>query len=198
LGGSMPRITKRARDALITKGNGATLRDDDLRGFACRLNGNGSISYYIEYRAGRGRVFSLRRLVIGRHGPFTPEEARQAKELLAQVACGRDPAGELALRKREPTIRDLLMDTLERHWRTKSKASTVKSFVLVSCGLLVENAWWAEAPFACLKRNRDLAMYLSQDMRSPFSPTTRANGYSRIPNATAHSANPPSAMRGTV
>jgi integrase len=134
----MPGINKRAIDALIARRERAILRDDELRGFACRLNRNGSVSYYIEYRAGRGRRFPVRRFVIGRHGPFTPDEARQrAKTLLAQVACGRDPARELALRQSEPTIRDLLVDTLERHWRPKSKASTVKSFEDIINGRLI-------------------------------------------------------------
>jgi hypothetical protein len=132
------RITKRSIDALLSAEEPAIIRDDELRGFGCRVNKDGSASYFVEYRAGRGRGFPVRRLVIGRHGPFAPEQAHQrAKALLAEVAVGGDPAAERANAKKEPMVADLLTETLERHWRPKRKVSTVVSFEQIIAGRLI-------------------------------------------------------------
>jgi integrase len=83
----------------------------------------------VEYRAGRGRGFPTRRLSIGKHGALTPEEARQhAKQILAQVAGGADPASVRAARKKEPTVKDVLVLALEQHWKPKRRQSTSKAF----------------------------------------------------------------------
>lgn len=129
LGGIVPRITKRLVDGLGPNDIGRVIRDDELTGFAIRLNADGSRTYLVEYRAGRGRGFPTRRLSIGRHGALTPDEARQrAKQILAQVAYGEDPATARAARKKEPTVRDILILALEQHWKPKRKPSTARAF----------------------------------------------------------------------
>ena len=87
----MPRISKRTVDALIASGApGDLIRDDDVKGFQVRLNANGSVSYLVEYRAGRGRGFPVRRPVLGHHGALTPDQARSlAKNTLATRARRR-------------------------------------------------------------------------------------------------------------
>jgi integrase len=128
-GGSVPKITKRLVDGLGPEDVGRIIRDEELTGFAVRLNADGSRTYLVEYRAGRGRGFPTRRLSIGRHGALTPDEARQkAKQILAQVAHGEDPAAARTARKKEPTVKDALLTALEQHWKPKRKASTAKSF----------------------------------------------------------------------
>ena len=125
----MARISKRAIDGLISRGTPGILRDDDLTGFGARLNANGSVSYFAEYRAGRGRRFPVRRLVLGKQGPLTPDEARRlAKDTLAQVAKGADPAAERTRRKHEQTIAEWLREVLQRHWKAKRRASTASNF----------------------------------------------------------------------
>src|SRR5215217_4906727 len=127
--GAMPRITKRLVDGLKPEDAGRIVRDDELTGFAVRLNADGSKTYLVEYRAGRGRGFPTRRLSIGKHGALTPEEARQhAKQILAQVAGGADPASVRAARKKEPTVKDVLVLALEQHWKPKRRQSTSKAF----------------------------------------------------------------------
>ncbi len=113
----MGKISKRTVDALIASGApGEVKRDDDVKGFAVRLNANGSISYFAEFRAGRGRAFPVRRVVLGKHGQLTPDQARNlAKNMLARVLAGDDPAAERANRRREMTIADLLRHTLATH-----------------------------------------------------------------------------------
>jgi integrase len=125
----MPRITKRLVDGLGPEDVGRVIRDDELTGFGVRLNADGSKTYLVEYRAGRGRGFPTRRLSIGRHGVLTPEQARQqAKKTLAQVAHGEDPAGARAARAKDPTVKDILLTALEQHWKPKRKPSTAKAF----------------------------------------------------------------------
>jgi Arm DNA-binding domain len=125
----MGKITKRTIDALVTSGKPGVIRDDDLTGFGARLNANGTVSYYAEFRAGRGRGFPIRRVVLGRHGALTPEQARElAKQTLARVVGGADPAAERAARKKEMTVAELLRHALATHWRPKAKSSTAKNF----------------------------------------------------------------------
>ena len=127
--GLMPKITKRFVDGLAGSEAGRIVRDDDLAGFAVRRNGDGTLTYLVEYRAGRGRMFPTRRISLGRHGALTPDEARRAaKQILARVAGGEDPAADRASRRREPTVRDVLMTALEQHWKPKRRASTAKVF----------------------------------------------------------------------
>ena len=78
----MPKLTKRTIDATEIKSSDYVLWDDDLPGFGLRVFKSGKRSYVVQYRAaGRSR-----RVTIGLHGVWTPEEARrEAKVLLGQV-----------------------------------------------------------------------------------------------------------------
>jgi integrase len=126
----MARISKRTIDDLIASGApGDVMRDDDVKGFQARLNGDRTVSYRVEYRAGRGRGFPVRRIVLGKHGTFTPDQARIfARKTLAGVVGGDDPAAERANRRKEITVADILRNALATHWRAKRKPSTVRNF----------------------------------------------------------------------
>jgi integrase len=126
----MAGIFNRTITKLIESGfPGEVIRDDDLKGFQARRNANGSVSYMVEYRAGRGRGFPVRRITLGKHGVLTPNQARSlAKSTLARVLSGHDPAAERANRRKEMTVADLLRHTLATHWQVKSKPSTVRNF----------------------------------------------------------------------
>ena len=65
-------------------------------------------------RAGdRGRTAANRRIVIGRHGPITADQARRrAREILGRVALGEDPAGDRARSRAMPTLREAFEDYL--------------------------------------------------------------------------------------
>jgi Arm DNA-binding domain len=79
----MPSITKRFVDAA---GCGRHY-DDKLPGFGLYVGASGARSYFFEYRPGRGRAVSKRRISIGKHGaPWAPQTARdEALKLLAAV-----------------------------------------------------------------------------------------------------------------
>src|SRR5215470_18915045 len=75
----MPKITKRLADALRPDRNGKDrfvwdAGDGALKGFGVRMKPSGAASYFVQYRNKEGRT---RRLVIGRVGVLTPNEARQ-------------------------------------------------------------------------------------------------------------------------
>src|SRR4051812_12163117 len=91
--GMRAKITKSTVDGAQPAANTLKIYDTEVRGFLLVVTPAGSKSYAIEYRAGTGRAAPMRRMVIGRHGVLTPAEARKlAREKLAQVTGGRDPA----------------------------------------------------------------------------------------------------------
>ncbi|HEX7848400.1 MAG TPA: site-specific integrase [Sphingomonas sp.] len=72
------------------KGRAVFLWDGELRGFGCKVEGAGTKSFVLQYRNAERRK---RRLVIGRYGVVTLEQARDdARIKLGQIAKGEDPA----------------------------------------------------------------------------------------------------------
>lgn len=152
----MAKLTKRAVDALTPPATGQTfLWDGEMRGFGVRALPSGLKAYVLQYRtAGRSR-----RLVLGRHGVLTVEQARNdAREKLVAVTKGHDPAmdrvdagraitlaevcdwylaaaaaGELLGRKRRPIkASTLVMDRsrIEQHIKPLLGARQVRSLTL--------------------------------------------------------------------
>ena len=68
-----------------------TYFDDTLAGFGIRIRAGGSKTYVVQYKIGDKH----RRMVLGAVGAIDAGKARAAaKDLLAMVRLGRDPAGE--------------------------------------------------------------------------------------------------------
>jgi integrase len=93
----MARITKRVVDLLRPDRGGRDVfkwdaGDGALKGFGVRVKPSGAKSYLVQYRNSEGRT---RRLVLGRVGELTPDQARElASDRLKQVRLGRDPSAE--------------------------------------------------------------------------------------------------------
>lgn len=90
----MPKLTKRIVDTLkadITRDIFVWDEGDgSLKGFGIRLKPSGISSYIVQYRNAEGRT---RRMVIGRVGVITPEQARErAREKLTDASAGKDPS----------------------------------------------------------------------------------------------------------
>ncbi len=132
-------LTKKVVDAAEKRGKRYLIWDDELTGFALRVEPTGVKTFVIKYRAeGGGRSAKQRWLVIGRFGALTPDQARKiAKAKLGSVAAGGDPASELQARRREMTIAALI-DVYEKEgcviqrgnrqgepMKTKTKAYTL-------------------------------------------------------------------------
>jgi integrase len=89
----MARLTKRAVDAAEAGSVAAFIWDDEIKGFGLRIAPGGTKSYVLSYRAGRGRNAPQHRITLGKHGAWTPEQARrEARRLLGAIASGDDPA----------------------------------------------------------------------------------------------------------
>ena len=89
----MAKLTKRTVDSLRPNPERDVFAwDGEIRGFGIRVKPTGVKSYLIQYRNTDGRT---RRLVLGKHGTLTAEEARNiARQKLASVARGDDPSAE--------------------------------------------------------------------------------------------------------
>ncbi|MEJ5023000.1 site-specific integrase [Ochrobactrum vermis] len=103
-------LTKRVVDAAQKQDKRFHIWDDELSGFALRVEPSGVKTFVIKYRAnGGGRSAKQHWLTIGRYGPLTPDQARKiAKAKLGSVAAGADPASELQAKRRELTMAALI------------------------------------------------------------------------------------------
>ena len=108
-------LGKRTVEALKPADRPFIAWDDKLTGFGVRVQPSGVRSYLVNYRAdGGGRRAANRRLVIGRHGRVTADQARRlAREALGKVAAGEDPAGERARSRSMPTLREAFGEFLD-------------------------------------------------------------------------------------
>ena len=106
----MQKLTKQIVDGLKpsrvgVKGSYSFAWDQELRGFGVQVKGSGLKTFVVQYRTAEGRS---RRLVIGRYGVMTAEEARrEAKIVLGKIANGIDPAEEKRLAGDTMTVAEL-------------------------------------------------------------------------------------------
>ena len=107
-------LNKKSVDALKPSDKPFIAWDDRLTGFGVRVQPSGVRSYLVNYRAeGGGRRAANRRLVIGRHGRVTAEQARRiAHETLGKVAAGEDPAEGRTRSRSTPTLREAFEEFL--------------------------------------------------------------------------------------
>ena len=93
----MTKLTKQAVDALKpskvgVKGSYSIEWDQELRGFGVKVVASGLKTFVVQYRNAQARS---RRIMIGRYGVMTVEEARrEAKTVLGKIAKGIDPLEE--------------------------------------------------------------------------------------------------------
>ena len=107
-------LNKRNVEALKPANKPYIAWDDRVTGFGLRVQPSGVRSYLVNYRAhGGGRKAANRRLVLGRHGRVTADQARRmAQETLGKVAAGEDPAAGRARSRSVPTLREAFDDYL--------------------------------------------------------------------------------------
>ncbi len=105
-------LTKRTVDALEPEDKPFIAWDDRLTGFGLRVHPSGAKAYLVNYRAGDGgRKAPNKRVVVGRAGRVTPDQARRrAQDLLGRVAAGEDPAGERAEARGLPRLGEACED----------------------------------------------------------------------------------------
>ena len=105
-------LTKRSIEALQPTNKAWIAWDDKLTGFGIRIHPSGAKSFIVNYRAGDGgRKAANKRVVLGRYGQITPDQARRlAQNYLGKIANGDDPAAERAAARGIPTIGDAFED----------------------------------------------------------------------------------------
>jgi hypothetical protein len=150
------RITKSAIDTLPRPERGQQLYfDTDIKGFGVVVGRTAKT--YIAQRNVNGRTV---RVTIGKHGVFTPDEARRdARELLVQMARGENP---VALRRAARTAALTLADAFADFQvaRTGLKDKTLSTYKRMIEGLLGD---WRAKPLAEIngdmiaRRHLDLA-----------------------------------------
>ena len=158
-------LNKRAVDALKPTNKPWIAWDDKLTGFGVRVQPSGTRSYIVNYRAGDGgRKAANRRIVVGRHGRITPEQARRnAQEILGRVAGGEDPAGDRARSRAMPTLREAFEDYLAvGPERKKSTLASYRSTVHRDLGP------WIDRPLDTISR---------KDIEQCFNRLTREAGW---------------------
>lgn len=127
------KIARRTIAAIETPEKPVTYYDDALKGFGFLVRPSGSRSWILEYRPGvGGRGTAKKRVVLGSPETVTPEQARDmAKDLLAKVRLGSDPAAERAEARAADTISEIATEWLSRHVEPKRKAATAKLYSAV-------------------------------------------------------------------
>jgi integrase len=123
----MRKITKRVVDALRPDPRGKDVfqwdaGDGALKGFGIRMKPSGAASFFVQYRNKEGRT---RRLVIGKVGTLTPDEARNlAGDALKAAAKGGDPSAERHAVRGAITVSELC-DLYLADAKNRIKASTL-------------------------------------------------------------------------
>jgi len=109
--------TARITNSAIVKAAPGLLWDTEVKGFGVRIGASGTATFVFQYRLG-GREATARRHSIGRHGDWTPDEARkEARRLGQMVDRGIDPAEEKQRRRREAV--DLAFNKYAEHFAEK-------------------------------------------------------------------------------
>lgn len=100
------KLTKRLIDTTSPADKDLILRDDELKGFHCKITPSGKKVYLLYYRTKDGRE---RRPVIGIHGQISTDHARSiAKDWLFEVNKGRDPSLDKQFIRTSPTLSELV------------------------------------------------------------------------------------------
>ena len=117
----IPKLTRRAVEAIKPNGADTIYWDGELTGFALRIRKSGRKNYVLQTRV-RGK---LRWFTLGQHGRITADEARAAAlEILAQAKKGIDPRDADAKQQAEPVMADLGRRFLEEYVPVHCKPST--------------------------------------------------------------------------
>ncbi len=112
-----PRLARESRPG----GKDTFLFDKSLPGFGLRIHPSGRKVWIVQTRI-EGRS---RRIVIARHGEMELAEARRrARDMLARIRAGDNPADDIQREKKTPTFREFADEYLRRcepHWKPSGR-----------------------------------------------------------------------------
>lgn len=109
-------MTELNEKAIKAAANGDILRDADIAGLHLRCFPTKKV-FYLYFRTKRGQE---RRPKLGSYGDITLTQARKvAKDMLSEVAAGKDPQAIRVDTRNEPTVADLWAEYWKRHGSRK-------------------------------------------------------------------------------
>lgn len=163
------RITKKAVDKITppTDSDQALYWDDKTKGFGLRITAAGVKSYIVKGRVkGKG---TQRRITIGRHGQFTPDQAREeAEKILADLRKGIDPTLE---EKKDSildkTLRQYADDYIDPANRTPDKRLKQTTIDNINLHTRVTFSDWTDKPLAAITREQIREHFLKLSARTP-------------------------------
>lgn len=117
------KLTKTVVDTAPVTGKDYWVWDSELPRFGLRVRASGAKAYAVQYRNAHG---TTKRLTIGQPGElWTPDAARKrARELLAMVERGDDPAGDLREKREGLTMREIAKEYLEQYAMAHLRSAT--------------------------------------------------------------------------
>ena len=114
-------LTPRLARESTSNGKDTILFDRALPGFGLRVHPSGRKVWIVQARI-EGRS---RRIVIGRHGEIDLAQARRrARDMLARIRAGGNPADDVHREKEIPTLRAFADEYLRRcepHWKPSGR-----------------------------------------------------------------------------
>lgn len=124
------KLTKRVVDAIKPCDQRVIYYDSELKGFGLKVSPADGKTWCVEYRPGaRGRSVSKRRMVLGSASTLTPDQARNAaRDVLARVALGEDPAASRSAAREMPNFRDFAARYLAEEAKAKLKPRTIVNY----------------------------------------------------------------------
>ena len=158
-------LTKRSVESLSPSAGPWIAWDDKLTGFGVRVQPSGTKSFLVNYRAnGGGRYSPNRRMVVGRFGRMTVEQARRkAQMLLGRVAAGEDPAAKRAEARGLPTLGEAFEEYIAANPNRTERTNT-----LYRQNLRVNLSDWINRPLNAITR---------RDVENRFHRITRRHGW---------------------
>ena len=119
-----PRLARESK----SNGKDTILFDKAVTGFGLRIHPSGRKVWIVQARI-EGRS---RRIVIARHGEMELAEARRhARDMLARIRAGDNPADDIQREKKTSTFREFADEYLRRcepHWKPSGR-KTVRSYL---------------------------------------------------------------------
>ena len=136
------------RRTRATPGKPLYVYDTELKGLGVRCMPSGVKSWIVEYRPpGSGRGTSRKRMTLGPTTTLTPDEARKAaRNVLAAVQLGADPARERRKGRETPTVAQLLEQYFTEEVKPKRKPRTAELYRYYARNLIVPNLGPIKAP----------------------------------------------------
>ena len=121
------KITKRlVEDLNVETGRELWVWDSELPGFGIRVKATGVKAYVIQYR---NLHRQSRKITLGRHGVLFPEEARRlARQTLAAIERGEDPAMDRRTHRDALSVAELADRFDEEHISVRLKPSTAREY----------------------------------------------------------------------